>query len=155
MEPHTIYKTGRVSLFAIPSSKQAKNIFTIAYDCVTELYIKNNIHNNNNNNNIVKYCAAGKVQIQEIETPHMGIVGYVLLEHERGLTVHLADNKQIIIPSPTYKSNMNQCSFPTFNCYDRPHQVDTYSPIHILLSKYGYMLFITHQFLCTVNTTTH
>ena len=51
MEQYTIYETDRVSLFAIPSLEQAKNIFTIADDCATKLYIKNNVNNNNNNNN--------------------------------------------------------------------------------------------------------
>ena len=108
-------------------------------------------------NNIVQYCAAEKVRIQAIAPPYRGIVGYVLSEDERTheLTVHLADDEQVIIPSPTYNSDSNQWSFSTFNCYDRPHEVDTYSPIHILLSKTGYMSFTTHQFVCTVTTTTH
>ena len=83
MEPYIIYKTSRVSLFAISPLEQAKNIFTVFDDCTMKVYIKNNINinnnnnNNDNNNNIVRYCAAGKVGIQDIVT-HVGIVGYVL-----------------------------------------------------------------------------
>ena len=158
MVPYTIYKTRRVSLFAIPSLEQAKYIFTVADDCATELYIENNINNNNNNNNnnIVRYCAAWKVRIQDIVT-HVGIVGYILSENELSheLTVHLEDDQQAIIPPPTYNSNTHQWSFPTFNCYGTTHEVDTYSPIHIFLSKYGYMSLIMHRVVCTVNTTTH
>ena len=94
-------------------------------------FISKIIKNNNNNNNIVRYCAAGKVWIQDIVT-HVGIVGYVLSENERTheLTVHLKDDEQVIIPPPTYNSNTHQWSFPTFNCYGTTHEVDTYLPMY-------------------------
>ena len=158
MGDYRIYRTGNVCLVTIPSAERAKNIFTIADDCAMELYIENNINNNNNNNNnnIVRYCAAGKVRIQDIVTG-VGIVGYVLSVNERTheLTVHLEDDEEVIIPPPTYDSNTLRWIFPTFNYDGTTHEVDTYEPIRILISKLGYMSYIMHRFDCTVNTTTH
>ena len=69
--------------------------------------------------------------------------------------MHLADNKVVIVPSPIYNRNTKTWSCGPFNCYGTAHKVHIYSPIYILLSKYGYMLFIMHRFACTVNTTTN
>ena len=71
IERYTIYQTGRLAIFAIQSLDQTKNIFTIADDYATELFIKNNVDNNNNNNNRVQYSAAGEILIQGIAPSHL------------------------------------------------------------------------------------
>ena len=160
LERYKIYQTASVCLVAIPSTQQAKNILTISDDCAVEGYIENNINNNNNNNNnhnnnIVRYSAAGKVRIQDVATG-VGIIGYILSVDvgTNELTVHLEDDTEVIIPPPIYNINTLRWMFPTFNYDGTIHEVDTYEPIRILISKLGYMSYIMHRFVCTVNTVT-
>ena len=119
----SIYGTGRVALFAIPSAEHAHTIFTIRGDCATEVYIKNKVHNNNinnnnNNNNIVRYSAAGYIEIQMVEYPHTGTHGYGLSQNEDTweLTVHLTTNNVVTVPGPIYDRRTNEffCSISIF-----------------------------------------
>ena len=141
---------------------QANEIFTIAGDCATTVYIKNKVNNNNrnnnnNNNNIVRYSAAGYILICMVAPPYTTNYGYVLSRNAatRQLTVHLATNNVIIVPEPFYNRPMNTFDFLPFIYDGQAHEVKEYTPIYILLSSKGHMSFVMHRFGCTQNLITN
>ena len=134
---------------------QANTIFTIAGDCATTVYIENKVYNNNNNNNntnnnnsnnIVQYSAAGYILICRVTPPYTKNYGYVLLENATTweLTVHLATNIVITAPGPFYNRVMDIFVFSPFIYNGHAQEVEIYTPIYILLSSRGHMLFVIH-----------
>ena len=118
---------------------QGNEIFTIAGDCATTVYIKNNVNNNNrnnnnnNNNNIVRYSAAGYILIRRVEPPYTTNYGYVFsqITATRELTVHLATNIVITVPGPFHNRSTNTFDFLPFIYAGHAQEVGTYTPIYI------------------------
>ena len=73
----------------------------------------------------------------------------------REFTMHLATNNAKTVPGPFYNRMMNTFDFVPFLYDGHAQEVQTYTPIYILLSTRGHMSFVMHRFGCTENLITN
>ena len=83
--------------------------------------------------------------------------GYVLSQNvaTRELTVNLANNIVITVPKPFYNRAMNTFVLSPFIYDGHAQEVETYTPIYMLLSSRGHMSFVMYRFRCTENFITN
>ena len=101
---------------------------------------------------MIVYSCCGKVIMKNLYSD-TEIGGYILEETNTRWKVHLGNGctVYIYIYTPVYNADTNSSrTFPPQLINNVPYRVLKYSPIHILVSKAGYISYTMNRLVCRI-----